>query len=222
MLYRNLLAMDAEEALRAYPADGVVLLGGCDKTVPGARDGRDQREPADDLRARPGRCCAATGAGRSSARAPTRGSTGTRSAPALLDDCAWREMEDGIARSFGTCMTMGTASTMAAAVDALGLTLPGASSIPAADSSHPRMALGGRPPHRRDGVGGPDAARDPDDRGVRERGDGGDGARRIDQRDHPSRRDGGTRRRGAGPRSLRRAVAAHAVPREHPAVRASS
>jgi dihydroxy-acid dehydratase len=49
-------------------------------------------------------------------------------------------MEDGIARSFGTCMTMGTASTMTSAVDALGLTLPGASSIPAADSAHPRMA----------------------------------------------------------------------------------
>src|SRR5204863_3327240 len=58
----------------------------------------------------------------------------------LLDDCAWREIEDGIARSFGTCMTMGTASTMAATVDALGLMLPGASSIPAADSAHPRMA----------------------------------------------------------------------------------
>ena len=58
----------------------------------------------------------------------------------MLDECAWREIEDGIARSFGTCMTMGTASTMAAAVEALGLTLPGASSIPAADSAHPRMA----------------------------------------------------------------------------------
>src|SRR5207245_5245446 len=57
-----------------------------------------------------------------------------------LDECAWREMEDGIARSFGTCMTMGTASTMAAAADALGLTLPGASSIPAVDSGHARMA----------------------------------------------------------------------------------
>jgi dihydroxy-acid dehydratase len=59
-----------------------------------------------------------------------------------IDECAWREIEDGIARSFGTCMTMGTASTMAATVDALGLTLPGASSIPAADSAHPRMASG--------------------------------------------------------------------------------
>jgi dihydroxy-acid dehydratase len=58
-----------------------------------------------------------------------------------LDECSWREMEDGIARSYGTCMTMGTASTMAAAVEALGLTLPGASSIPAADSAHSRMAV---------------------------------------------------------------------------------
>jgi dihydroxy-acid dehydratase len=57
-----------------------------------------------------------------------------------LGDCEWREMEDGIARSHGTCMTMGTASTMAAATEALGLMLPGASSIPAADSGHPRMA----------------------------------------------------------------------------------
>jgi dihydroxy-acid dehydratase len=57
-----------------------------------------------------------------------------------LDECSWREMEDGIARSFGTCMTMGTASTMAAAAEALGMTLPGASSIPAADSAHSRMA----------------------------------------------------------------------------------
>ncbi len=57
-----------------------------------------------------------------------------------LDDCAWSEMEDGIARSFGTCMTMGTASTMAAAAEALGLMLPGGSSIPAADRDHPRLA----------------------------------------------------------------------------------
>ena len=142
MLYRNLLAMDAEEALRAYPADGVVLLGGCDKTVPGAADGRDQRQPAGDLRA--GRPDAA----RQLAR-PDRSARGSdvwkywaERRAGTLDECAWREMEDGIARSFGTCMTMGTASTMAAAVDALGMTLPGASSIPAADSAHPRH---GRP-----------------------------------------------------------------------------
>jgi dihydroxy-acid dehydratase len=57
-----------------------------------------------------------------------------------IDDCTWRELEDGIARSYGTCMTMGTASTMAAAAEAMGMSLPGASSIPAADSAHPRMA----------------------------------------------------------------------------------
>jgi dihydroxy-acid dehydratase len=58
----------------------------------------------------------------------------------VLDECAWREIEDGIARSNGHCMTMGTASTMTAAVDALGMTLTGASSIPAVDANHSRMA----------------------------------------------------------------------------------
>jgi dihydroxy-acid dehydratase len=139
MLYRNLLAMDAEEALRAYPADGVVLLGGCDKTVPALVMGATSANlPAIFVPAGPML--------RGNWRGQILGS-GTdawkywdEKRAGLLDECAWREMEDGIARSFGTCMTMGTASTMAAAVDALGLTLAGASSIPAADSSHPRMA----------------------------------------------------------------------------------
>lgn len=139
MLYRNLLAMDAEEALRAYPADGVVLLGGCDKTVPALVMGATSANlPAIFVPAGPML--------RGNWRGEILGS-GTdawkywdEKRAGLLDDCAWREMEDGIARSFGTCMTMGTASTMAASIDALGLTLPGASSIPAADSSHPRMA----------------------------------------------------------------------------------
>ncbi|HTM26109.1 MAG TPA: L-arabinonate dehydratase [Vicinamibacterales bacterium] len=139
MLYRNLLAMDAEEALRAYPADGVVLLGGCDKTVPALLMGATSANlPAIFVPAGPML--------RGNWRGQILGS-GTdvwkywaeRRAGAL-DECAWREMEDGIARSFGTCMTMGTASTMAATVDALGLMLPGASSIPAADSMHARMA----------------------------------------------------------------------------------
>ncbi len=139
MLYRNLLAMDAEEALRAYPADGVVLLGGCDKTVPALMMGATSANlPAIFVPAGPML--------RGNWRGQILGS-GTDvwkywddKRAGLLDDCAWREIEDGIARSFGTCMTMGTASTMAATVDALGMTLPGASSIPAADSSHPRMA----------------------------------------------------------------------------------
>jgi len=139
MMYRNLLAMDAEEALRAYPADGVVLLGGCDKTVPALMMGAASANlPAIFVPAGPML--------RGNWRGQVLGS-GTdvwkywaERRAGLLDDCSWREIEDGIARSFGTCMTMGTASTMAAAVDAMGMTLPGASSIPAADSAHPRMA----------------------------------------------------------------------------------
>ena len=139
MLYRNLLAMDAEEALRSYPADGVVLLGGCDKTVPALLMGATSANlPAILVPAGPmlrgnwrGEIL---GSGTDVWKYWTEYRAGT------LDECALREIEDGIARSFGTCMTMGTASTMTSAVDALGMTLPGASSIPAADAAHPRMA----------------------------------------------------------------------------------
>jgi dihydroxy-acid dehydratase len=139
MLYRNLLAMEAEEILRANPVDGVVLLGGCDKTVPALLMGATSMNlPAIFVSAGPML--------RGNWRGQTLGS-GTdvwkywaEKRAGNIDDCAWGEMEDGIARSFGTCMTMGTASTMAAAAEALGLMLPGASSIPAADSGHPRMA----------------------------------------------------------------------------------
>ena len=139
MLYRNLLAMEAEEALRSYPADGAVLLGGCDKTVPALMMGAVSANlPAIFLPAGPML--------RGNWRGQILGSGSdvwkywAERRAGTLDECSWREMEDGIARSFGTCMTMGTASTMAAAVEALGMTLPGGSSIPAADSAHSRMA----------------------------------------------------------------------------------
>jgi dihydroxy-acid dehydratase len=139
MLYRNLLAMEAEEALRSYPADGAVLLGGCDKTVPALLMGAISANipsifvPAGPMlrgnwRGQP------LGSGTDVWKYWAERRAGT------IDECTWREMEEGIARSYGTCMTMGTASTMAAAADALGMTLPGASSIPAADSAHARMA----------------------------------------------------------------------------------
>jgi dihydroxy-acid dehydratase len=139
MLYRNLLAMEAEEVLRANPVDGAVLLGGCDKTVPGLLMGAASMNlPALLLPAGPML--------RGNWRGGVLGS-GTdvwkywaEKRAGQLDDCAWREMEDGIARSYGTCMTMGTASTMAGAAEALGVTLPGASSVPAADSGHARLA----------------------------------------------------------------------------------
>ena len=82
MMYRNFLAMETEELLRSYPADGAVLMGGCDKTTPGAGHGRDQHEPAGDLHAGRADARAATGATTRSARAPTPGSTGPSCAPA--------------------------------------------------------------------------------------------------------------------------------------------
>ncbi|HZA34490.1 MAG TPA: dihydroxy-acid dehydratase, partial [Vicinamibacterales bacterium] len=139
MLYRNLLAMEAEELVRANPIDGAVLLGGCDKTVPGLlMAAASANLPAIFLPAGP------------MLRGYWRGQTlasGTdvwkywaEKRAGTIDDCAWREIEDGIARSFGTCMTMGTASTMATAAEAIGMTLPGAAAIPAADSHHARLA----------------------------------------------------------------------------------
>jgi dihydroxy-acid dehydratase len=139
MMYRNLLAMEAEELLRSYPADGAVLMGGCDKTTPGLVMGATSMNlPAIFMPAGP------------MLRGNWRGNTLGSGSDAWkywaelragnIDECAWREIEDGIARSAGHCMTMGTASTMTSAVEALGLTLPGAASIPAADANHSRMA----------------------------------------------------------------------------------
>ncbi len=140
MLYRNLLAMDTEEALRSLPVDGAVLLGGCDKTTPGLLMGAiSMNIPAIYMPGGPML--------RGNWNGKTLGS-GTDVRKFWAERCAgtitdeeWNSMEDGIARSPGFCMTMGTASTMTALSEALGLTLPGASSIPAADSNHPRLAV---------------------------------------------------------------------------------
>ncbi|HEY7514310.1 MAG TPA: dihydroxy-acid dehydratase, partial [Vicinamibacteria bacterium] len=139
MLYRNLLAMETEEILRSNPVDGVVLMGGCDKTVPALLMGATSVNlPALFVPAGPML--------RGNWRGQILGS-GTdvwkywaELRGGRFDECGWNEMESGIARSYGTCMTMGTASTMAAATEALGMMLPGASSVPAADSAHARMA----------------------------------------------------------------------------------
>jgi dihydroxy-acid dehydratase len=139
MLYRNLLAMETEELLRSHPVDGAVLLGGCDKTPPGLVMGATSMGlpfifcPAGPmLRGNWGG--KQLGSGSDVWKYWAEKEAGT------ISEAEWREMESGIARSFGTCMTMGTASTMAGIVEALGLTLPGAGSIPAADSGHSRMA----------------------------------------------------------------------------------
>lgn len=139
MMYRNLLAMEAEEVLRSYPIDGTVLMGGCDKTTPALVMGAISADlPAIFLPAGPMLRGNWRGHPVGSGTDVWRGWADRRAG--RLSECAWRELEDGIARSPGHCMTMGTASTMTAAVEALGLTLSGASSIPAVDAGHARMA----------------------------------------------------------------------------------
>lgn len=139
MLYRNFLAMETEELLRSHPVDGAVLMGGCDKTTPGLLMGALSM----------GLPCIYLPAGpmlRGNWRGQALGSGSDafkywdERRAGRLSDRAWAEMEAGIARSHGTCMTMGTAATMMGIAEALGFTLPGASSIPAPDANHIRMS----------------------------------------------------------------------------------
>lgn len=139
MMYRNLLAMETEEILRSYPVDGAVLMGGCDKTTPALLMGAASADlPAIFVPAGPmlrGHWRGETlGSGTDMWRYWDERRAGT------IGEREWSELEAGLARSPGQCMTMGTASTMTAAAEALGMTLPGASSIPAVDSAHHRMA----------------------------------------------------------------------------------
>jgi dihydroxy-acid dehydratase len=139
MMYRNFLAMEAEENLRSYPADGAVLMGGCDKTTPALLMGAiSMNLPAIFMPAGPMLRGAWRGAPLGSGSDVWKYWAELRAGTITEDD--WREIEQGIARSPGHCMTMGTASTMTSAAEALGMTLPGAASIPAADSRHAIMA----------------------------------------------------------------------------------
>ncbi|SDY83006.1 dihydroxy-acid dehydratase [Amycolatopsis xylanica] len=139
MLYRNLLAMETEEILRSYPIDGAVLMGGCDKSTPALLMGAASAGlPAIFVPAGPML--------KGHWRNEILGS-GTDmwkywddKRAGLIGDAEMSELERGLARSPGTCMTMGTASTMTSAAEVLGMTLPGAASIPAVDSAHHRMA----------------------------------------------------------------------------------
>ncbi|WP_422070694.1 L-arabinonate dehydratase [Streptomyces hoynatensis] len=139
MLYRNLLSMETEEVLRSYPVDGAVLMGGCDKTTPALLMGAASADlPAVFVPAGPML--------RGHWRGETLGS-GTdmwkywdQKRAGRIGDRELAELECGLARSAGTCMTMGTASTMTSAAEALGVTMPGAAAIPAVDSAHSRMA----------------------------------------------------------------------------------
>ncbi|MDG4886839.1 L-arabinonate dehydratase [Mesorhizobium sp. WSM4887] len=139
MLYRNLLAMQAEEQLRANPVDGVVLMGGCDKTVPGLLMAAfSMNIPAIFVPAGPMLSGNWRGERLGSGSDIWKFWAELRAGKA--DKAMQEGIESGIARSPGTCMTMGTASTMAAIAETLGMTLPGAASIPAVDAAHVRMA----------------------------------------------------------------------------------
>src|SRR4029453_6880732 len=144
MLYRNFLAMEAEELLRSHPIDGAVLMGGCDKTTPGLIMGAiSMGIPAIYVPAGP--MLRGNWRGQFLGSGSDAGKYWTEKRAATLSAADWDEIEGGIARSFGTCMVMGTAATMMAITEALGMALPGASSIPAADAAHPRMcAAAGR------------------------------------------------------------------------------
>jgi dihydroxy-acid dehydratase len=137
-LYRNFLAMEVEEMLRCHPIDGVVLMGGCDKTTPAMIMGATTMDlPAIFVPAGPmltGRWRGETlGSGTDTSKWFAELKAGT------ISRTEFDDMEQAGARSAGHCMTMGTASTMTALADVLGMTLPGASSIPAPDSRHAHM-----------------------------------------------------------------------------------
>ena len=139
MLYRNLLAMETEELLRSYPADGAVLMGGCDKTTPALVMGAlSMNLPTIYIPAGPMLRGDFRGQYLGSGSDTWKYWAELRAGNITEED--WRGVEDGIARSPGHCMTMGTASTMTSATEAMGLTLPGAASIPAPDSRHQQMA----------------------------------------------------------------------------------
>jgi dihydroxy-acid dehydratase len=139
MLWRNLAAMDTEEMIRAQPLDGVILLVNCDKTTPAALMGAASADlPAIVVSGGPmlnghykGQIL---GACTDCRRLTAEFNAGT------LDEATYREIEDGIVRSAGHCMVMGTASTMNSMLEALGIGLPGTGAIPAVDSRRVRLA----------------------------------------------------------------------------------
>ena len=218
MLYRNFLAMECEELLRSHPIDGAVLMGGCDKTTPGLVMGAiSMGLPAIYVPAGP--MLRGNWHGRTLGSGSDVWKYWDEKRAGNIGEKEWNEIEGGIARSFGTCMVMGTAATMMAITEALGLALPGASSIPAPDANHPRMcAAAGR---RIVDMVWEDLTPDKilNAAGVRQRHPRAHGARRLDQRHHPRHRHGAPRRHRARHGAFRRDFAPSAGDRQHHAVR---
>ena len=218
MLYRNLLAMEAEELVRANPIDGAVLLGGCDKTVPGLLMGAASANlPAIFLPAGP--MLRGYWRGRRSASGSDVWKYWAEKRAGTIDDCAWRGdrgrhrplvrhlHDDGHGVHDG-------GGGRSARHDAAGRRRHSRGGLPP-----PSSRRRDRPAHRRDGVGGPEAVRVDVHGGVRECHHRSRGGRRIHERDHPSRRDGAPRGGIARSRSLRRAVPPDAAAGQYPALR---
>ena len=139
MLYRNLGAMEVEETLRAHPIDGAVLMGGCDKSTPALVMGAvSMGLPFIFMPA--GAMLRGNYAGQKLGSGTDVWKYWDERRAGNIGKEQWEGVQGGIARSYGTCMTMGTASTMMSIAEGFGLTLPGASSIPAPDAEHKRMA----------------------------------------------------------------------------------
>ena len=139
MLYRNMMAMEVEELIRSHPVDGVILMGGCDKTTPALIMGAISAGlPAIFLPAGP--MLRGNWHGRTLGSGSDAWKYWDERRAGNIDENQWQELEAGIARSYGHCMTMGTASTMTAIAEALGMCLSGSSSIPAPDANHKRMS----------------------------------------------------------------------------------
>ncbi len=139
MLYRNMGAMEVEETLRSHPVDGVVLMGGCDKSTPALVMGAvSMGLPFLFLPA--GAMIRGNYAGQKLGSGTDVWKYWDERRAGKIGKDEWDGVQGGIARSYGTCMTMGTASTMMSIAEGFGLTLPGASSIPAPDAAHKRMS----------------------------------------------------------------------------------
>lgn len=138
MLYRNLLAMEVEEVLRCHPIDAAVLMGGCDKTVPALVMGAMSADiPSIFMPAGP--MLKARWKNETIGSGSDVWKFWAERCAGNVCDSDWSKIEDCFGRSAGTCMTMGTASTMACIVEAMGLTLPGAACIPAVLAEHRRL-----------------------------------------------------------------------------------
>ena len=139
MLFRNLMSMDVEESIVANPLDGVVLLGGCDKTTPALLMGAASADlPAILVTGGPQLNAHWRGETLGSCTDCRRYETELRAG--RIDQADWQELQECIIRSPGHCMTMGTASTMATLAEAMGIALPGNGAVPAADSRRTRLA----------------------------------------------------------------------------------